>query len=98
MNAPDALAHFIPLLFHIDFGNTTKILRHALRAAQNDAGGESFGFISATTASLLASILFTIVLFYHLAELASLCHSKPANGRVEESLCYSLGLFVSLMV
>ena len=58
----------------------------------------AFRFISDTKASLLASILFTTVLFYHLAELDSLCHSEPANGRVEESLCYSLGLFVSLMV
>ena len=49
-------------------------------------------------ASLLASILPIIVLFYYLAELTSLCHSEPANGRVEESLRYSLGLFVSLMV
>ena len=57
-----------------------------------------FWFIGATTASLLASILLTIVLFYSLAELASLCHSEPANGRAEESLCYSLGLFVLLMV
>ena len=58
----------------------------------------AFRFISDTKASLLASILFTTVLFYHLAELDSLCHSEPANGRVEESLCYSLGLSVSFMV
>ena len=57
-----------------------------------------FWFIGATTASLLASILLTIVLFYSLAELASLCHSEPANGRVEESLRYSLELFVLPMV
>ena len=49
-------------------------------------------------ASLLAAILLEAVLFYSLAELASLCHSEPANGRVEESLCYSLGLFVLLMI
>ena len=55
-------------------------------------------FMSDTKASLLASILFTTVLFYHLAKLTSLCHSEPANGRVEESLCYSLGLFVLRMV
>ena len=54
--------------------------------------------ISYTKASLVAAILLTTVLFYSLAELTSLCHSEPANGRVEESLCYSLGLFVSLMV
>ena len=58
----------------------------------------AFWFISGTTVSLLALILFTIVLFYHLAKLTSLCHSEPANGRAEESLCYSLGLFVLLMV
>ena len=58
----------------------------------------AFRFISDTKASLLASILFTTVLFYHLTELGSLCHSEPANGRVEESLCYSLGLSVSFMV
>ena len=57
----------------------------------------TFWFMSDTTASLLALILLTIVLFYSLAEFTSLCHSEPANGRVEESLCYSLGLFVSLM-
>ncbi len=39
VNAPDALAHFIPLFFTIALGNTTKILRHALWAAQNDASG-----------------------------------------------------------
>ena len=38
VNAPDALAHFIPCFFPIAFRNTTKILRHALRAAQNDTG------------------------------------------------------------
>ena len=58
----------------------------------------AFRFIGDTMASLLASIFRTIVLAYSLAELASLCHSEPANGRVEESLCYSLGLFVSLMI
>ena len=78
--------------------NTTKILRHALRAAQNDTGRKCLSIHSDTMASLLASILLTIVLFYSLAELVSLCHSEPANGRVEESLCYSLGRFVSLMV
>ena len=49
-------------------------------------------------ASLLALILLETVIFYYLTELTSLCHSEPANGRVEESLCYSLGLFISLMV
>ena len=58
----------------------------------------SFGFISDTMASLLVLILLAIVLFYYLTELVSLCHSEPAKGRVEESLCYSLELFVSLMV
>ena len=57
-----------------------------------------FWFISDTIVCLLASIFLTTVLFYFLAKLASLCHSEPANGRAEESLCYSLGLFVSLMV
>ena len=40
VNAPDALAHFIPRFFLIALGNTTKILRHALRAAQNDTDGK----------------------------------------------------------
>ena len=60
--------------------------------------GHSFGFMSDTTASLLALILLEAVFFYALTELTSLCHSEPANGRAEESLCYSLGLFVLLMV
>ena len=58
----------------------------------------TFQFIRDTTASLLASILLEAVLFFYLAEFAFLCHSEPANGRVEESLRYTLGLFVSLMV
>ena len=38
VNAPDALSHFIPRFFVIALRNTTKILQHALRAAQNDPG------------------------------------------------------------
>ena len=52
----------------------------------------TFQFISDTMASLLASILLTIVLFYYLAELTSLCHSEPANGRAFVTLSVVEGL------
>ena len=50
--------------------------------------------MSDTAASLLASILLTIVLFYYLAELTSLCHSEPANGRAFVTLSVVEGLCV----
>ena len=42
VNAPDVLSHFMPPFFPIALRNTARILRHALRAAQNDAGEEFF--------------------------------------------------------
>ena len=54
----------------------------------------TFQFIRDTTASLLASILLEAVLFYYLAELASLCHSEPANGRAFVTLSVVEGLCV----